>query len=1123
MRPFTWVNAVLERHGLKKPDGRPLYRYRLTNDEFVELTKTLKYSSFLGVNNIVSMLMWDAAFVMYVAEWWRRYYTGQWGWEGVFDSIGIQYDQLTSAKRNVLVETGLQRWGRAVRTVGEQRRFLGTVATEGGLPLNQLQNSGAWLTHILKPTLRKHLSRGIDIALQIDASEDSIPASYRSFEIKQILVDIAQTVVALRKDYELEGKERPLLWLDEHRSNWRELFPLPMDDDQARSLLRDLIDTASRAKVDSESVNPFELERSLLRVETGTAELMATIELPAFVFLDSIGVDRKVTKIPALMVVEVYEPGGEIWSWCRAALTNYRGKVALKMNGRPFILKGTRATKQLRLRFKSDTERVFDLPLRGGESIEFDQPWLFRNIDSRWILHGIATQSIRDREALVYMPAGGDYSAKDEDTEFLDFGSLFDASIIKLSGSLTCHCGEAKYSVSTGVEESGIQFILKGRRCEYSSVPKEVFIGVPELAEHHLPTGRFSTRGDAKLLARKVGVSESWKPASQIESGYYEFRYSDSEGNVLLSRRVGVLPGDFSVGFQADNNDVRTGEIFFGGSLNFDISVVAADGLEARKEFEGGKQRLKLKVEESPPPSVTVSLLSERQNRSIELKLPYPSKGALLFDACDELVPVYMPLSLSDLDGWRIKYFDSHYNKGKRLDMVLTLKEPSDRDVRTKSVYLKRSLGLDGPLTEFFINDWRPSIDALISIGLTIDSVVEIELSYRGQKCADLVVRRYASEVVRVDDLNVRLDLASMRCSSVEALEGIEVSVLNLAQPEQNFDVLDAQSSQGVVSGEWAFNPADRKEAPWIIYPSPSSSIQFRPILWNVGEPESVAIEEIYTLQKAMQLADRDERSFAIRSVLKAMAQELDHRSWSYLRNLWSRTKHLPLATFDIWRLCISEPTFLASLFVNGKRDLIDRVEAELPLIWELVKISDWMLALKRFQSSAMKKLEDDEIVAELVQKKIGDIALLGLSMDGVAKILRSRLIGEVSPELLVLNEPRPQFLINGLSEAQQRLLIDHAEDAWPECLSNYIFNSIKELPTGYSSLIQVQHGHQTSVTFLPWVLAWQALSVEQNDWPASAEEIFQIQQLIRFDEEWFSIAYQFLSCWLSQQNMEII
>lgn len=88
--------------------------------------------------------------VFYAAEWWRRHYVGHWGWEGIFDSLGFLADDISTGRRGEIVEVGLRRWHREVRSFDGRRRFLGTVATEGGLALNQLAESGGWLGTVLQ-------------------------------------------------------------------------------------------------------------------------------------------------------------------------------------------------------------------------------------------------------------------------------------------------------------------------------------------------------------------------------------------------------------------------------------------------------------------------------------------------------------------------------------------------------------------------------------------------------------------------------------------------------------------------------------------------------------------------------------------------------------------------------------------------------------------------------------------------------------------------------------------------------------------------------------------------------------------------------------------------------------
>ena len=116
MRPHEWMHRFLESRELKIPDGRPLYQYRLSDSEFSGLFETLKFTTQLGIQNIPSMLSWDASFVMYASEWWRREYCGHWGWGDIFGSIGADYTELLVGARNDLVESGLRRWRRKGRS-----------------------------------------------------------------------------------------------------------------------------------------------------------------------------------------------------------------------------------------------------------------------------------------------------------------------------------------------------------------------------------------------------------------------------------------------------------------------------------------------------------------------------------------------------------------------------------------------------------------------------------------------------------------------------------------------------------------------------------------------------------------------------------------------------------------------------------------------------------------------------------------------------------------------------------------------------------------------------------------------------------------------------------------------
>ena len=1126
MRPLEWVNLLLKRHGLEKPDGRRLFQYRITDKEFENLEKILKNSALLGVTNLTRALLWDAAFVVYASEWWRRYYSGQWGWDGIFNSLGIDYRELSTGRRNELIEMGLHRWRRAVRVHNGTRKFLGTVATEGGLPLNQLADSGGWLRGVLQPVLKKHISRNIAIAVLVENYSDLIPTSYRSPETAQILADIAETVISLRQEHQLMNRESPLEWLDRNEPSWRELFPLPIDDAAGKSLLSDLVDVASKAKIDERNNNPFEIDRFIIRAESPNPDLIAHLEMPTFVSSDSLGIDFSDINFPSTFNLEVSEPNGSVWPWCRGILTTYLDKQVIKLSGRTLKLSGLDATKELRLRFKSMGETILEVDLINGELLDTELPWLFRNIDGKWVLHGVASQSIKSEFAMVFIPPNYSYESLGEETQLYEHGELLSGHLMKISGEIRCKFEDVQYKLSSGIEESVVQYHLTGKRFSYGTKPGEVYLGLPRLMEKNSITGAYSVyRGD-KLLAKPVGVDAQWRPLSQDCMGYYEVRLLDGNNDIKLRKRIGILDENFKLKIKPDSRKASKGCIQLSCIENAHISV-GNESISAHVEQNSGAAEIQLEADGAPPLYVDVSVLPNRHNRELLLKLPFPSNGALLFDSEGKQVSFSSQLFLNNLMGYRVKVFVDQYIQGQEAYLSFSLIDPDISNEILKDIYIQRKIHLNGEVSEFALIDWKQSIDSLMSVSSSPGSMVKVSLINCGKDMFGFFVHRYDIEmIVRYVDGIVEIDPKILNSITSEVLENTMVSSFSLNQPEQADVRLEQVTSELALVGKWKFPQERVNPGPWLIYPLKESRLQFRPLLWNVGDPveyDHNSISEVDSLPKAINISDPKVRNEAIRHVLQSMAGDLEHKSWSYLSHLWQKSSHLTMNTFDVWKLAVSETVFLASLLITGNDDIVEKLENELPLMWELVKLSDWENSLNLYKEKLLKSLDDDEeLVIELIRKKIQIVESLSYSMMSVGKILRFKLLNEYSPELMAMKLPVSEFLKPRLNEAHQELLRRHAESSWPIILSGLLMKQRKMLPKSYSSLLETHHDFQQAVIFLPLVLAWRVLFCNESDWPMSTVELFKIQQLKDFDEDWFSIAFQFLSGWLSQQdNME--
>lgn len=1124
MSPREWINSILSRHGLERPDGRQLFQYRVTDKEFENLASLLKTSTLFGLENITNMLSWDAAFVMYASEWWRRCYEGHWGWDGIFKSIGVDYTDLSSGRRNELVEMGLYRWRREVRVQNGFRRFLGTVATEGGLPLHQLTDSGGWLRNVLQPILKKHVSRDISIRVLIENYGDLIPVSYRSKETTQILSDIAETVVSLRHEHELMNKESPIGWLDSNRPNWRELFPLPIDDAAGKSLLSDLIDAASKAKADEHTINPFEVERFLIRAQSDTPELVAQLEMPTFAYFDSLGIDLSKASFPPKVTLEIFEPSGElVWPWCRGIVTTYRHNQALKLSGRTLKLSGLDATKELRLRFKSMGEIVHELDLINGGFLDTDSPWLFKKLNEKWVLHGVASQAIESDFAIAYIPASYSYNPLDDSTQISEYGKILSGYLLKISGTIRCSGDDVNYKLSAGVEESVIQYHLAGKRFSNGIMPSEIYLGVPRLIEKNSITGVSSVNRSNRLLAKPIGVGMHWQPLSQESIGFYEIRLLDSSDDIQLRKRIGILDEHFKFKIKPDNRQVTKGSIQLFCVENLEVNV-SGNNVSAYVVKADEFTEIQLEADDAPPLRINVSVLPSGHNRELLLSLPFPSNGALLFNAEGEQVLFSAPLYLNNLMGYRVKVFVDQFVHGQKADLVFQLIDPELSNKDLKDLYMRREIVLGEEVSEFALYDWLQFIDSLMSVSSSLGSMVKVSLISSGRDVFSFLVHRYDSEMTASYDEGI-IEIEPEILSSIkpDVLENIMVAAFNLNKPEQANVSLEPITSELALVGKWRFSPGTAKPSPWIIFPLEKSKLQFRPLLWYVGLPietDPEKIEEVDTLPKAINIPDQELRYIAIRQVLQAMSVDLNHKSWSYLTSLWKKSSHLSMSTFDIWKIATSEAGFLACLLISGSNEIIEKLESDLPLIWELVRLEDWENALELYKEKITEGLGDDkELVRDLIRKKIEKIESLSLSMISIGKILQYKVLNERSPELTAMTLPISVFVKPQLDEAYQGLLRRQADNNWPIILSSYLCNKIKDLPKNYSHLLEVHQDHHRSAVFLPLVLAWKVLSIDNSHWPGSTVDLFKIQQLKEFDEDWFSTAFQYLSGWLSQQE----
>lgn len=92
----SWlIEFLFCREIFKGPDGRPLYKYQVTEPEY-QILNNMLCSSF-GFRLDTANPHFAACFCLFVSEQYRRDYNGIWSWAGAEEALGVSLNQLQHA------------------------------------------------------------------------------------------------------------------------------------------------------------------------------------------------------------------------------------------------------------------------------------------------------------------------------------------------------------------------------------------------------------------------------------------------------------------------------------------------------------------------------------------------------------------------------------------------------------------------------------------------------------------------------------------------------------------------------------------------------------------------------------------------------------------------------------------------------------------------------------------------------------------------------------------------------------------------------------------------------------------------------------------------------------------
>lgn len=947
----AWLSELLFTRGVfKGPQGKPLYSYLVTVDEYQGLQQLLKNNK-MDFRHSGRGKNWAACFCLFVAETFRREYdasSGGWAWLVFERRIGCDF---SPSQRAQLLEVGLeQHWDRPIRNRGHGRDLLGSLFAEGGLPWRLVQSETHGFGRAVRGGL-KHAGQSRTMTDIMGDYDSYLPMTFRTLESRQLLAGIVEQLMRLVAEHPLSGQSDPAAYLDAVAKDWRKEFPIPLGEVNGRELINDWLKDANQQRSERAAVTEQDRAftcRHLLSNELSPWQIHSELFLPKH---HEISID------PQLLASTRFELGF------------YEGDTLLARGG---VVYGELKENNLTLRFpqnaitllrKDLTAAVSLRLLESGRQVhvlwfansELDYrqtPVVFEPSGDEWRFVANVSCSMSGSLARVRVPTG--YEVQSVDAVVL---ATEDNGATWLTIKHQTHIvGNSDKTVFKLRGDKAAQPLLTGRHLFEQSLPNIVYRDWPTL----------KLADDDGLQSSGLLIYANDKPLAQLSEeeavGVIRYSVKNVQGEVILRRRFGRVPQSFAITLLPASTHTNA-SIVVDSPVKLAIEVFA-NNVRISQRDQVGKTIINLIPRSDVLPArLTLAVRGFSAEKAIEFEFPYPDEGARLMNAAGMLLSNDADLYLSELPGMRLMLSTARHSMQKfYLQMTLTRQpKPYGQPPSPGLVKLRRQYVItvtDAPVS---VDLFAYLADMIQLLGAEPDQDNYIKLTVVSDRSLlALNIRHYNGELKwqNKQQFSVEKSLRNGRYND------IAVAALLLSNPQQAPIVLAEKQTQGVGTGFFAIPQQLDNDGPWLIYPDPASHCQFRPQLYLPAvnpltvdtDADTIAYTKagtVRSLHQAARVYHPVNAPAVINIQIDAMADDLNHSGWQYLADLKSNFAHLPLSTFESWKALANYPKSLAVLLFRLEVDeaFCQRLTEDVAVIWESISLPLWMAVMQKYKT----------------------------------------------------------------------------------------------------------------------------------------------------------------------------
>lgn len=913
-----WLRCFQGARNLNKPDGRALYRYRMTDEEFLQARHILSHVALHGRLEQPDLRS-GALFVAYCAEWFRRESTSTFlKWDAIDPTL---FPKVPYPSKQKLTALGLQYWVRNLRRSQHSREFLLTLALEGGIPVRVfLDGARSWMREYLHAVLRRAIGESVvgdERLLEIAVEERwRVSKSYDHDDFVAVCAELAGVVLGLRQQAEergLAGVNNSEI-LDAIHADWRNELPIyvPAEEEAlARELLTGLLDEKFTGHV----VRGIEARRYLMLRDgewLPALQLLADGEI-ASSKLGGFSPHSRIRISPSGQLVEhvpgeiaLLEPpseGGRFWRM-RPLMRTSRLIRQYPLSAPVSVTLSSVSSQPMAWTWPGGEAKHSDVLVFQSDEEAAGRDKLLRLVRSGSV--SLPAQSLHVLVPSDWFAEIGPESAVISDVAVANLGRR----LIEFQGTIYVWGADddARYRIETGAQARSIELQLPFAMVNFRLAENDreiVPLGTtPIVSEAEHP--RSAKTGE--IFHRRAG--EAWRElhGPLNAPGLHEISLRDPKANIQIDKvKLAILPHGSCL--DARMTGPSTGQLRLEGLAGWSVSapqLSATDDPSLLDITFPGRPNYQLSVTLHPP-----------QGPSFDVVLSVSGREAIVTLSNGSVLPAGARVNIGALRGASVI-------SPSRVSL-----EIAPKGARSGSLVAE----VDGELPLGVLR--RALREILATLGEQDDL---LELSFLGDSRTPIRISRFSEKM---------LPLVAGNIVWAGKAEPVARMILD-PRHEHALERLD----------ETHWRLPERCQGPCLVYLRDGPDILSRPRIISGATPG----EAPGPLAAAGLIEEYHERQSAIAAQLQTLADS--HASEADLRwltNIVTHLRGLPASTIDALRLLPAHPHSAIAFLVkaaDADRVAIWALQDELPLLWLGLPLEGWNTAMTVIGASMFEALQ---------------------------------------------------------------------------------------------------------------------------------------------------------------------